>query len=211
MHTTTCCFHMSTPNGGGGWETWDARGERKGLWRQRGWRWCNLTQSCVLGMTSLGGPCRSPVPGNCVRARDWREEWSGERGRNEPWIPSFYLACDGEIQINSCQSGGPQGEGLWWWGGEGGMEKGRSAGAGVGGDRAWLMGVSVNRSSSHHQLVRRGWCTVRDHAQIPTVCQTWRQKATNNWRNLIVKNFALEELQRWLRWCLLRSSLIGSF
>lgn len=24
----------------------------------------------------------------------------------------FYLPCDGEIQINSCQSGGPQGEGL---------------------------------------------------------------------------------------------------
>lgn len=37
-----------------------------------------------------------------------------------PESPPFYLASDGEIQINSCQSGGPQGEGLRRWG-EGGL------------------------------------------------------------------------------------------
>ena len=38
-------------------------------------------------------------------------ERRGETGMSPESL--FYLPRDGEIQINSCQSGGPQGEGLW--------------------------------------------------------------------------------------------------
>lgn len=104
------------------------RGER-GLWwwrrRQQQWRrqwqrqwwWCdgNLTQSCVLGMTSLGGPVEVRCLGIAFAPGiGGRNEAQGEAGMSPESL--FYLACDGEIQINSCQSGGPQGEGLRRWG-----------------------------------------------------------------------------------------------
>lgn len=93
------------------------RGER-GSWRrwQRWWWWGgNLTQSCVLGMTSLGGPVEVRCPGIAfAQGIGGRNEAEGEAGMSPESL--FYLACDGEIQINSCQSGGPQGEGLRRWG-----------------------------------------------------------------------------------------------
>lgn len=51
-HTTTCRFHMSTLRRAGGWEARDVGGCGGGGGRDGGG---NLTQSCVLGMTSLGG------------------------------------------------------------------------------------------------------------------------------------------------------------
>lgn len=94
------------------------RGER-GLWRQwQGWRWRrggNLTQSCVLGMTSLGGRVEVRCLGIAFAPGiGGRNEAEREAGMSPESL--FYLACDGEIQINSCQSGGPQGEGLRQWG-----------------------------------------------------------------------------------------------
>lgn len=121
MHTTTCCFHMSTPGGDGGMgDLRCARGER-GLWQQWWWQkgwWCgggNLTQSCVLGMTSLGGPVEVQCLGIVFAAGIGGRYGAEAEARMRP-ESLFYLACDGEIQINSCQSGGPQGEGLQWWG-----------------------------------------------------------------------------------------------
>lgn len=104
------------------------RGER-GSWRRqrqqqrrRRWWWCggNLTQSCVLGMTSLGGPVEVRCLGIAFAPGiGGRNEAQGEAGMSPESL--FYLACDGEIQINSCQSGGPQGEGLRRWGDRGGL------------------------------------------------------------------------------------------
>ncbi|KAF3706381.1 hypothetical protein EXN66_Car022073 [Channa argus] len=122
MHTTTCFFHLSTLGGDGGWETGYC-GSSSSSGNGGGG---NFTQSCVLGMTSLGGPAEVQCLGiafvSAIGGSNGAE--ADARMRTESL---FYLACDGEIQINSCQSGGPQGEGLWWsgrMGPEGGIEKG---------------------------------------------------------------------------------------
>lgn len=98
-HTTTCCFYMTTLRG-------DMGG---GLWCCQ---YCgNFPRSCVLGMTSLRGPaevwCLGIAFAGGILGRDGAE---GERGVSPESL--FYLACDGEIQINSCQSAGFQGQGL---------------------------------------------------------------------------------------------------
>ncbi|CAB1450607.1 unnamed protein product [Pleuronectes platessa] len=91
--------------------------------------WCgggNLTQSCVLGMTSLGGPVEVQCPGIAFAAGIGGRNGAEGAARMSP-ESLFYLACDGEIQINSCQSGGPQGQGLRQRGEDGngsGMERG---------------------------------------------------------------------------------------
>lgn len=90
-------------------------------------------------MTSLGGPvevrCLGIAFAQGIGGRNGAE---GEAGMSPESL--FYLACDGEIQINSCQSGGPQGEGLQRGGeagAEGGMERGDlvKAAGGVGSTR----------------------------------------------------------------------------
>lgn len=85
MHTTTCCFCMSTlcrdlgGRRGGMGDLKCARG-KWGLLRRlqrQGWSWrcCgNLAQSCVPGMTSLGGRVEARCLGIATAARDWREE-----------------------------------------------------------------------------------------------------------------------------------------
>lgn len=68
---------------GGGW------GGGGGGGRDGGGCSGNLTQSCVLGMTSLGSPCRSPAAWELHRGLERGmapREGGGEggRGRNEP-------------------------------------------------------------------------------------------------------------------------------
>lgn len=75
----------------------------------------NLTQSCVPGMTSLGRPVEVQCLGIAFAAGIGGRDGARAEARMRP-ESLFYLACDGEIQINSCQSGGPQGEGLRRWG-----------------------------------------------------------------------------------------------
>lgn len=91
----------------------------RGSWRRQlqRWWWCggNLTQSCVLGMTSLGGPVEVRCLGIAF-APGIGGRYGAEAETGMSTESLFYLACDGEIQINSCQSGGPQGEGLRRWG-----------------------------------------------------------------------------------------------
>lgn len=115
-------------------------GDCSGSGSQQACSWPVLWQSLPImcaGNDFIRWPCRSLLPGNCSAARDWREDWSRERegekrergaGNEALALPPplcffsfFYLASDGEIQINSCQSGGPQGEGLRrrWAGGWG--------------------------------------------------------------------------------------------
>lgn len=43
----------------------------------------NLTQSCVLGMTSLGGPCRSPAAWELRRGLERGTEHRERRGGQE--------------------------------------------------------------------------------------------------------------------------------
>lgn len=118
MHTTTCCFHMSRLSGDGGMGDLRCVRGKRGSWQRRWWCGGNLTQSCVLGMTSLGGPVEVRCRGIAFALGiGWRNRAEGEAGMSPESL--FYLACDGEIQINSCQSGGPQGEGLRRWGWEG--------------------------------------------------------------------------------------------
>lgn len=66
-------------------------------------------------MTSLEGPVETWCLGIVfVVATRGREGVEREAGINPESF--FYLASDGEIQINSCQSDGPQGKGLQQWG-----------------------------------------------------------------------------------------------
>lgn len=47
----------------------------------------NLTQSCVPGMTSLGGPCRSPAAWELRRGLERGTEREGERERGAGMSP----------------------------------------------------------------------------------------------------------------------------
>lgn len=136
-------------------------GERGSWWQQHGrlpQQWwcgggCNLTQSYVLGMTSLGGPVEVQCLGIAFAAGIAGRYGAEAEARMRP-ESLFYLACDGEIQINSCQSGGLQGEGLRWWGedGVGGrIEKGNLVGDGGRGWQGWGLTdeVSVNLRFIH--------------------------------------------------------------
>lgn len=79
------------------------------------WLWWQSHRITSSGNDFIRRAWRNLVPGNCVCGGDQREGRSGERS----WINPesfFYLASDGEIQINSCQSDGPQGKGLQQWG-----------------------------------------------------------------------------------------------
>lgn len=104
-------------------------------------------------MTSLGGPVEVRCLGIAFAAGTGAE---GEAGMNPESL--FYLACDGEIQINSCQSGGPQGAGLQRRGG------GEGTVGGGGAERRADSGLSLSEVSaaglsaglSHHRPVHTG-------------------------------------------------------
>ena len=120
------------------------RGER-GSWRRqrqqqrrRRWWWCggNLTQSCVLGMTSLGGPVEVRCLGIAFAPGiGGRNEAQGEAGMSPESL--FYLACDGEIQIERGRGGGPGGGGGRGGGDRGGLAGGVGGGCGGGLGLAW--------------------------------------------------------------------------
>lgn len=81
-------------------------------------------------MTSLGGPVEVRCLGIAFAAGIAGRYGAEAEARMRP-ESLFYLACDGEIQINSCQSGGPQGKGLWRCGrmeAGGGIERGNLVG-----------------------------------------------------------------------------------
>lgn len=82
MHTTACCFHTSTPRRTAGFS--DVReGDCGGGGRDAGGCSGNLTQSCVPGMTSLGGPCRSPAAWELRRGLERGMEREREREGQE--------------------------------------------------------------------------------------------------------------------------------
>jgi len=105
-------------------------------------------------MTSLGGPVEVWYLGIAIATgAGGRNRAEGGTGMSPESL--FYLACDGEIQINSCQSGGSQGEGPQWWGWmDGGkMVEGRGGGCGTGDgltDEVSTLGFATGLS--HHFL-----------------------------------------------------------
>lgn len=159
MHTTTCCFRMSTHGGdGGGRGVLDLRcssGCSDGGCGGGG----NLAQSCALGMTSLGGPAQVWCLGIASAAKTGCRGGAAEAETRMRPESLFYLACDGEIQINSCQSGGLQGKGLQRWGRTGlgwdweGENRWEAEGGGRG-CRGWGLTDEVSVSPEfNHRLV----------------------------------------------------------
>lgn len=138
---TTCFFHMTMSSRGGGWE----RGEGIVVVRRwQGWWLCsgNLTQSCVLGMTSLGDPCRSPA---AWELRQGLEGGMKQRERLE-WAlnPSFICRVMERSKSTAVSQVGPRVKassdgGRWGWGRDGNGRSGGNLAVGVSEDRAWLM------------------------------------------------------------------------
>ena len=105
--------------------------------------WWQSHPIMCAGNDFIRRPCRSPVPGNCVCAGDWRQEWSAGRGRNEPWIPllSGVWWRDPNQQLSVRWAPGWRPPAVGGQGGAGGGDLVEVwGGVGVGVDRAWLMG-----------------------------------------------------------------------